>query len=76
MCQRLLFGLPAFRLAATPPCRFIAFLLGLGVIPFDVRHSSRRECRGPWVDMRLAFSVSTTIDSKKWLVVINMASKR
>jgi len=48
---RLLLGRPAFRLAATPPCRFIPCLAGRGTMPFDFLHSSLLELRGPCDDM-------------------------
>lgn len=64
---RLLLDLPAFLRAATPPWRFIPVGLGLAARPFDVRQSSRREPRGPCVEIRSDFfepSASTSIESE------------
>ena len=60
----LLLERPPFRLAATPPCRFIPFLAGRATIPFDFLHSSLLELRAPCVDMRFdRGSESTCMES-------------
>lgn len=43
---------PDFRRAAIPPCRFMPFNAGRAVMPFESLHCSRRELRGPCVDIR------------------------
>ena len=48
----LLLGRPGRTRAAIPPCRLRPFDFGRAGMPFDNRHSSRREPRGPWVDTR------------------------
>jgi len=42
-------GRPALRNAAIPPCRFIFRAFGRAGMPFDRRHCSLRELRGPCV---------------------------
>lgn len=55
-CHLLRDGLPAFRRAANPPCRFMPRRFGTGSIPFDFLHSSRREPRGPCVETNPGFA--------------------
>ena len=50
--HRLRCDLPAFRRAATPPWRFMPREVGRAAMPFDARHCSRLELRGPCVDIR------------------------
>lgn len=56
---------PDFRTAATIPCRFMPLDFGFADNPFESRHSSRREPRGPCVDIRFdcASEISTSIES-------------
>lgn len=51
--HRLRCDRPAFRRAASPPCRFMPFVLGCAGMPLDSRHCSRRDPRGPCVDIRV-----------------------
>jgi len=41
----------------------MASRFGIGTIPFDARHSSLREFRGPCVDTRFTGAASTAIES-------------
>ena len=50
--HRLRCDLPDFRRAAGRPCRFMPFGAGRAGMPFESRHCSRRELRGPCVDIR------------------------
>jgi hypothetical protein len=61
---------PGFRAAAIPPCLFMPLDLGRGVKPFEARHCSRLELRGPCVEIFFSPAGSTSMvrlaSTTKW----------